>query len=242
MSNLKLSPNVRLRLTVQREMDLDTEGTIFTDDLYQRYLGMHREALNRQASQLKTVVLADAALTLLLFGKNVTIPGTSLGIQDIPAAVEVFTALAAFGFLVLSLSFLNAQCYLAVIEQFNIRRARPFHVDPDFLTAADTFTEFYLKAFRAQLNIHGPDFFEAGRGYKAYYTIMTVLLVIAMVSLVVLHVAVVASGVWASLSPGWVSKLFGFSMALLTIVSVLVNLFIGFSFNLLGEDEGGSRT
>ncbi|MDZ7873205.1 MAG: hypothetical protein U5N27_08630 [Rhizobium sp.] len=130
MNDLKLSPDVRLRLTVQREMALDTEGKLFTDELYQKYLTMHREALSRQNAQLKTVVLADAGVAMLLFGKNVTIPGTSLGIQDVPAAVEVFTAVAAFGFLMLALSFLNAQCYLAVISQFNIRKARPLSRGP----------------------------------------------------------------------------------------------------------------
>lgn len=234
---LKLSPNVRLRLTAQREMALDTKRELFTDELHQKYLRMHHEALNRQNAQLKTTILADAGLAMLLFGKNVTIPGTSLGIQDIPAAVEVFTALAAFGFLMVSLSFLNAQCYMAVIDQFNIRKAQPFHVDPDFLSAGDTFTELYLKAFRATLNIHGPDFYEAGKGFKAYYTTLTVMLMLAMSSLLVMHIAVVMSGAWASLSSDWLSKLFAGSIALLTVVSVLVNILIDFPFTPLKPQE-----
>lgn len=237
MNTIRLSPNVRLRMTVQNEMDLDKGGAIFNEELYQKYLRMHEEALRRQAGQLKTTVLADGALALLLFGKNITLPGTSLGIQDIPAAVEVFTALAAFSFLMLSLSFLNAQFYQAIIEQFNIRKARPYSVDPDFLSAADTFTELYIKAFREKLNIHGVDFFEAGKGYKIYYTTMTTLLLLAMFSLIVMHVSVVASGAWVSISPHWVSKIFAASIGLLTLVSVLVNMFVSFSFNLTGEGE-----
>lgn len=239
---LKLSPNVRLRMTVQQEMALDTDGVIFNEELYQKYLRMHAEALKRQEGLLKTTVLADAALALILFGKNVTIPGTSIGLQDIPAATEVFTVLAAFGFLMLSLSFLNAQCYVAIVEQFNIRKAKPYYIDPDFLNAADTFTEIYLKAFRANLNVHGIDFYEAGKGYKIYYTVMTGLLLLAMISLMALHFTVVGYGVWASLSDFWFTKLFAGSIVLISIVSVLVNLFIGFSFNILGENESGSTS
>lgn len=237
METIRLSPNVRLRMTVQNEMDLDKAGVIFNDELYQKYLRMHQEALNRQNGLLRNTVLADGALTLLLFGKNIIIPGTSLGIQDIPAAVEVFTALAALSFLMLSLSFLNAQCYQAIIEQFNIRKARPYFIDPDFLSAADTFTEIYIKAFRAKLNIHGIDFYEAGKGYKIYYTAMMSLLLLAMFSMLAMHISVVVAGVWTSISPHWLSKMFAASIALLSLVSILVNLFIGFSFNLTGEGE-----
>lgn len=223
---------------MQHEMDLDKNGEVFNDALYQKYLTMHRTALEKQQALIKTAALADVALALLLFGKNIVIPGTSLGLQDIPAAIQVLTAFSAFSFLMLSLSFLNAQCYQAVIDQFNIRKAAKYHIDPDFLIAADSFTELYLKAFRKKLNIHGEDFFDAGAGYKIYYTTMTALLTLSMLSILALHVGLVTYGVWVSLAWNWINVLFCCSVVLITLVAILANVFVSFSFNLMGAAEG----
>lgn len=240
--DFRLSPNVRLRMTVNHEMDLDKDGAIFNDTLHQKYINMHREALGRQNAQLKTVVLADGALALLLNGKNITIPGTAIGIQEIPAAVEVLTAFSAFGFLMLSLTFLNAQFYHAIIEQFSARKARIYGVDPDFISAGDIFTELYVKAFRAKLNIHGDDFFDAGHGFRTYYSVMMALLFTAMLSLIALHFVVVGGGLLASFSWSWSSILFCGTIILVSVVSLLVNLLISFSFDILGEDTTAANT
>ncbi|KQU96794.1 hypothetical protein ASD00_18260 [Ensifer sp. Root31] len=232
---LKLSPNVRLRMTMQREMQLDTDAAVFTDSLYEKYLSMHRSAILRQDGNLKAVVLADIGLAMLLFGKNVTIPGTSLGLHDIPAGIQVLTALSSFAFLMLSLTFLNSQLYQAVIEQFSIRTAAPRQIDPDFLTAADTFTELYIKAFRGKMNIFGIDFYEAGRGFRAYYGGLIIILVAAFISILLLHLAVIGYGVWLSLNWSWLSALFVSSVFLTNLAAVGVNLATEFSFTITEE-------
>ncbi|TAU80461.1 hypothetical protein ELI41_29585 (plasmid) [Rhizobium leguminosarum] len=229
---LSLSPNARLRMTVQNEMTLDKDGSVYNDTLYQKYLAMHAKALTKQEGLLKSLTFVDAALALVLFGKNVKIPGTDVGLQDIPATVQVLTALSSFAFLMVSLSFLNAQCYLAIIEQFNIRKARSQHLDPDFITAADTFTELYLKAFRSQLNFHGIDFFEPGRGYRWFFSSMIGLLMAAMACVLILHVSVASAGIWRSFSFHWIPGLFCTAVALINVVAILANVLVGFTFTV----------
>ncbi|WP_429807074.1 hypothetical protein [Ensifer sp. B1-9] len=232
---LKLSPGVRLRLTMQREMQLDPDGAIFTSALYEKYLSMHRLAISRQEGNLKALVFTDIGLAMLLFGKNVTIPGTSLGLHDIPAGIQVLTALSSFTFLILSLTFLNSQLYQAIIEQFSIRTAEQKQIDPDFLTAADTFTELYVKAFRGKMNIFGIDFYDAGRGFRAYYGSLLILLVAAFISILLLHLAIIGYGVWLSLNWSWLSALFVSSVILTNLAAVAVNLATEFSFTITQE-------
>lgn len=229
---LSLSPNVRLRMTVQNEMQLDPDGRFYNDDLYQKYLSMHREALARQQGQAKALAMIDAGLALVIFGKNVAIPGFGLSLQDIPAALEVLTALASFTFMMLSLSFLNVQCYQAIIEQFNIRKAKGTYLDPDFITAADTFTELYLKAFRPQMNIHGPDFFSPGKGFRIYFQSMVFLMITAMFLVLLIHLALVSVGAWQSFTGKWISAAFCLVIVLLNVVGILANLMVGFNFTV----------
>lgn len=193
---------------------------------------MHGRALAKQEALLKASLLSDGLLTLLLFGKNIIIPGTSLNIQDLPAAAEVLTVFASFNFMVLCLAFLNAQAYQAICEQFTSRMAAKKNIDPDFISSAYTSTEIYLKLFRAKMNIFGEDFFEAGRGYKVFYSSLTFLLSLAMFSIILLHLSIVSYGVWRSFAVNWISMLFCASVLLMNFVGILVNMAPSFDFTL----------
>lgn len=213
-------------------MMLDEDGSIFTDALHQKYLEMHSRTLAKQEALMKTALLSDGLLALLLFGKNVTIPGTSLGLQDLPAATEVMTIFASFSFMVLSLAFMNAQAYQAICEQFTNRLAARKGIDPEFLSAAHTSTELYLKLFRGKMNIFGEDFFDAGRGYRAFYASLSFLLGIAMLSVVLLHLSVIGYAVWKSFSVNWLSILFCVSVSLMNLAAILVNMAPSFNFTV----------
>jgi len=217
-------------MTVAEEMNLDTDGDIFTDALREKYIAMHKQAVTRQDSMIKTLLFADAALALLLFGKNVSIPGTSLGIQDIPAAVQVLTALASFAFLALALAFLNTQSYQAIIEQFDIRRTKSSAIDPDYLTAADNFSELYLKAFRPKMNVFGEDFFAPGPGYKRYYATVLVMIILSFASILLLHLSAITAGIWATWSASWMPALFCVAVFLMNATGILANVLLGFDF------------
>ncbi|WP_416065330.1 hypothetical protein ACK9YZ_00695 [Rhizobium sp. ZK1] len=229
---LNLSPNVRMRLTVAEEMALDDEEKIFTEELYQKYLGMHRQALSRQDATLKTLVLADAGLAMLLFGKNIAIPGTTIGIQDIPAAIQVLTALASLAFFTLSQSFLNAQLYLAIVEQFAIRRAKVKGIDPDFLVAADSLSELYLKVFRRKMNVWGVDFFEPSKSYIGFYTAMTMLMLLTWSGILILHLAIIFFGLKVSFAPSLLPVAFCAFIALMHAVGILLNVSPSFDFKV----------
>lgn len=228
--DLQFGPNVRLRMTVAEEMRLDTNREVFTDDLQAKYVSMHQEAEKQQQASLKGLVIADIGLALLLFGKNVRIPGTDLGIQDIPAATEVLTVAAAFYFLVLCQAFANTQCYHAIIEQFSNRRALKFGIDPDYVTYGNVFSQVYLKAFRTQMNVFGRDFFVPRKRYRTFYGLVMVLLILSWTSILFVHLTVVAAGIWNSIGPVWLWWPFAGAMLLLHLTGVVMNLFLDFGF------------
>ncbi|CDZ27768.1 Hypothetical protein NGAL_HAMBI490_26190 [Neorhizobium galegae bv. officinalis] len=233
-----MSPNVRLRMTVAEEMRLDPEQELFNDALHDKYITMHREALNQQQGALKTLLISDVGLALLLFGKNIKVPGTDFGIQDLPAANEVLTVVAAFGFLTLAMAFLNAQMYQAILEQFYIRRASKLGIDPDFIAFGNVFSQVYLKAFRPKMDIHGIDFFEPNRPYQAFYGLMVVLLLITWLSLLLLHLLLVAAGTWNGAGSSWFWWFFSGAIALIHIVGIAINLLPAFNFTVrMGRAE-----
>lgn len=229
---LELGPNVRLRLTVAEEMRLDPNEEIFTGELHSKYIAMRDVAERQVQGTIKGVVYADIGLSLLLFGKNVKIPGIDFGIQDIPAAVEVLTVLASFCFLVLCQAFVNSQCYLAVIDQFSIREASKRGIDPDFLTYGNVFSQIFLKAFRTDMNFYGSDFFKPRKRYRMFYNSVIALVALSWLSLLALHCTVVGVGVWNSIGQSWFWWPFAGAMLLLHVTGIAMNIFIDFNFDV----------
>lgn len=229
---LDLSPNVRLRMTAAEEMRLDPQEEVFNDALHDKYISMHREAINQQNAAIKTLVISDIGLALLLFGKNIKIPGTDFGIQDIPAANEVLTISAAFSFLTLAMAFLNSQSYQAILEQFYIRRAAKWGIDPDFIAFGNIFSQVYLKSFRRKMNNFGIDFFIPEKRYVVFYSLLVVLLALSWLSILALHICVVAAGAWHSVSTHWLSWIFAGSIMLMHVVGISINLLPDFRFRV----------
>ncbi len=230
--DLELDPHVRLRMTVAEEMRLDENNEVFTEELHAQYISMQQEADRQLQTALKGAVYADIGLCLLLFGKNVKIPGTDFGLQDIPAATEVLTVIASFFFLVLFQAFANNQCYLAIIDQFSIRKALRRGIDPDFITYGKVFSQVYLKAFRGQMNTWGSDFFQPKKAYKRFYWFVTVLLALSWISIVLMHLIVVAVGVWNSVGESCLWWPFAGAIILLHITGIVMNMFLDFGFEV----------
>lgn len=229
-NKIKLTPNSRLRLTLSREMENDPEEKIFNESLYQKYVIMQKESLLKQMSILKSVIISDSVLLFILSGKTITIPGTNFSTKDIPAAVEVFTFFASFGFLMLSLSFLNTQFYQAIVEQFNIRKTSKSGIDPDFLTTSDIYTELYVKLFRRKLNIFGEDYFIPGSAYKVHHTIMAILIGIMVTSILIMHVIIVVYGALTALPNGYPQVALLVFSIISTVISFVIHLTPGFNF------------
>ncbi|NTJ00342.1 hypothetical protein G6L07_08390 [Agrobacterium rhizogenes] len=226
--DLPMGPYVRLRMSVAEEMRLDTDNEVFTDELQAKYISMHSEAEKQQQASFKGVILADVGLALILFGKNVKIPGTDLGLQDIPAATEVLTVLASFCFLALCQSFANTQSYQAILEQFSNRKALKHGIDPDYLTFGDVLSQVYLKAFRAKMNNFGADFYVPRRPYLNFYGFVTLMLALSWASILVLHLTVVGAGVWHFIGATWMWWPFAGAMLVIHLTGLLMNLLLSF--------------
>lgn len=193
---LSQCPNVRMRMTIDREMELDPEGKIFSPQLYQAYLAQHKIALQKQDGILRSIVLVDGILALFIGGQSIIVPGINLSLKDIPAAQEIMAVLSSFAFMMLCLTFANAQLYEAITQAFSKRAASKLGVDPDFLSAADTYTELFLKVFRTKMNIWGPDFYVPTRSFRLYYGLLTFLVGLSIFAMIGAHFCIVAFAIW----------------------------------------------
>lgn len=241
-SKLSLNPNARLRMTVQKEMGLDPNEEVFNDELLSKYLAMHREALTKQEALGKSVVVIDIALAAVIFGKNLTIPIVGISLSDLPAALQTLSLLSSFAFLMLSLGFLNALLYQAIIDQFHNRRAEKYAIDPDFLIAASSYVELWMKAFRGQMNIWGKDFYPAGLGYRVFYGVVFFFALIAVIATIVLHLALVGFAVWMSNEDAWWFYCFAAAVVSFNAAGIGANLMVGFTVHVWDPREESKPT
>lgn len=193
---LTMSPNIRIRMTLDKEIDCDRDQKIFTPELFKEYLQRHSEAITRQNNLMKSTLLTDAALALLISGKNIKIPGLEMDLSDLPVAQEVLIIMSSMAFMLFCISFINAQLYEAIVQTLARRRLSTPLVDPEFVSAAYTFTELHLKATREKMNIWGVDFFTPSRAFTRYYGVISLLLTVAFIGILALHVGTVMVALW----------------------------------------------
>lgn len=197
---LRLSPITRLGMTFHRELAIDKAGIFFNEERYQRYLAMYAEVVRRRDNLARSVVFGDFLLLIVLSGKSLVIPGLSLAVADLPAALEIALVFSAVAFLFLALNFVNEQAYLCVVTRFNIRRAGSVGVDPDFLTASDVHQELFLKLYRRKMNIWGIDFFTPGKWYVRFFGAISLGSTLALLVLISLHFVAMAAAIYTSAS------------------------------------------
>jgi hypothetical protein len=226
---LKLSPNVRLRMTLKREMALDPDRKVFNDGLRQKYIVMHQAAISKQEGLIRSFILVDIALAVVAFGKDFSIPGVGFDLQDIPAALHVLIAASSLVSLFLCISFQNALLYAAVVDVFNDREASPLLLDPDWIGAGDIFNELFLKTSRAKMDHRGGDFYRSGGAFKLYYGVLSFFLSLSVFSVAILHYYLIGYGLWQVGLEGWFSVLFCLSAIVMGLASIMV--FISPSFN-----------
>ena len=95
---------------------------------------MYNEAIRRRDAALKTLVIADFCIIVLISGKNITVLGFAISLGEIPAALEFSIMLASMGWLFGNLAFPTEQAYQTVLRGFNQTKAKKAHVDPEFLS------------------------------------------------------------------------------------------------------------
>ena len=169
MTTLKLTPVVRLMMTMDNEIALDKNG-VFNDQVWKQYLATTEIAEKQRDSMTKSLLTIDALLAILLSGKNLKLPVIDTSLVDLPACREVLTILSSILLMFTVVYFINAQCYSLLADQFAKRRAATDAIDPDFVSAADKYFHFALKIFRPKLNIWGPDFYSPRRSFTVFST------------------------------------------------------------------------
>ncbi|CAN7189481.1 hypothetical protein LJR007_000541 [Aminobacter sp. LjRoot7] len=228
---LRLSPIVRLMMTLDDEMSLDQERLVFNEDRREKFQKMHLEALGKRDQLFKGVAILDAAILLLLYGRAIEVPGLGINLIDVPAGLEIATTLASLAFMFASLAFFNEQAYLAIVNKFGEKFARPAGVDPDFVNASEGYFEFFLKLYGSQMNIWRPDVFVPGRGYRWFFGSLLVALQLSLMALLVLHLMAIGAAcasLWQSPSAYYISQ----AVAALAVVSNAVGLLVVFTMNV----------
>lgn len=197
---IRLSPMTRLTMTLDHEMDVDRNGAIFNEDRFQKYREMYGTSVARRDSILKSLLVLDGVILLLLFGKTLTIPGLGLNLLEIPAALEIASVIGSICFLFLSMAFVNEQAYLAILNQFNTRRALSQAIDPDFVAASETYFEFVIKLYRTKFNIFGWDFYKPGRGFRWFFGFLFAALNLILFIILLFHLLIVGTAIKTMLS------------------------------------------
>ena len=151
---------------------------------------------------LKGLMLYDALIVLLVFGKNVKIPGVGLNLTEIPAALEVVTFAASLSFLFLAVAFLNHNLYGLVADAISRKRLGAEAIDSDFITGADKRVDFYLKILRQKFYIYGIDYFAPGRGFKIMGRIIMLIIFACVVSMLLVHFGCIILSVKQSIANG----------------------------------------
>lgn len=202
--SIRLSPITRLSMSLDLEMNLDKSSAIFNEERYLRYLAMLAEAAKRREALSKSLVLADFLTLMVISGKNVIIPGTDMKLLEFPGAMQSTMLFASLSFMFLCTSFFNEQSYQAIVSQFSIRKGKRTALDPDFISASDTFLEFYLKIYRKKLNIWGDDFFTPKSRFLTFFGMLTLSIILSFTVLVLFHFILIGVAIQAAhSSAGW---------------------------------------
>jgi hypothetical protein len=191
---IRLSPVLRLNMSFARELEQEGAAAVYDEKALAKFKEMYEEAVRRRDNLLRTMVIADAGILLLLYGRDVRIPGFGISLLELPAGLELASLLASVAFMFACLAFFNEQAYIGLLNELTRRKTAPADLDPDFLAASEMFTEFFLKAYRPKFNIWGPDHYVPGNSYTRLFGSLMVMILAALFVLIALHfVAVGAS-------------------------------------------------
>lgn len=186
-TEIKISPLTRLSQSLDLEMNIDKDGVL--KGLSEKYIDRLAISENKRDSLFRSLFLIDAALAILISGSDLKLPLTELTTSEIPAIIEIVTAISAVTMVFGAVAFINWAAYDAIVRQYAVRHARPSHIDPDFINAAETHIELTLKLLRIRFNVWGVDFHEPGRGFRSYSILVHVLISALFILFPILHYA-----------------------------------------------------
>lgn len=198
----KLSPLVRLTLSFDKELNLDRNG-VFGRETYEKYIERHQEVLVKQDQLIRSLVMLNAILFLILSGQNWVIPGIGVQVSTIPAIHEILLFMSSMTFYFLCAFFVTSQCYSGVIDEFGNRIVDSNLIDPDFFNASRKHYDFFLKLYRPKLNIWGDDFFQHGRGFAVFSGLMNTIMIAVILIFPATHLLMVLNASIQVLQSDW---------------------------------------
>jgi hypothetical protein len=238
---LRLTPIARLTMSLDQEMDLDKAG-LFSEFRYGRYVEMYTIAERKRDGLMRSLLLLDALLALLLFGQSVNVPGIGLSIGEIPAIIEVITLFTTLTFFFNALAFLNVQAYGRIIDQFHIRKAGKGYIDPDFLSASDKYFEFVVKIYRKKFNICGIDLLIPGKNFRILSWIFGISVFVSLLVILVLHAFLIYKSIFDTITRDAFGLLvFSYSLCVVSLnfsaILMLLTMFVPFKFAIAEIEE-----
>ena len=236
-NTLKLTPITRLSMSFDHELDLD-DGNEYTEKVQANYLLILAKSEKQRDDVLKLLVMLDAVLAVLLTGSKLSIPWIGLSTTELPAVLEIVTALSSVVYFFVALFFANALCYAMVVDQFKVRTARKAALDPDYLVASEKLFIFPIKMFRSKLNIWGADFYSPDWGFKALAIWIEFVTALVFIGFGVAHFCLFGYSAWTTLNKSG-PALFQYIYVLITLILNLGGLSVfvfsnkDFSFKML---------
>jgi len=188
---IRLSPLSRLTMSFDRELDLD-KNSAFNKEFYEKCIERQLSVEFKQNQLLRSLLLVNAVIFLVLNGQDWTIPFFEVKLSTIPAIQEILLFYSSLAFFFLCTTFATNQCYIGIINQCGNRIVNNSVVDPDFYNAASMHYEYFLKLYRPELNIWGIDFFQHGKGFDIFSRLITFILLAVIYLMVASHIALIA--------------------------------------------------
>ncbi|PTM57183.1 hypothetical protein [Phreatobacter oligotrophus] len=195
-SPIKISPIVRFMFTVEREIALNPD--LKTRKAYKRFLLRLSEAERRRDNLMRSFVVLDIFAMLFINGSRLQTPIFGVKISEIPIALEALTLLASVSFVFFAISFVNWQAYSAIVDQYAIRDARSHGGDPEFATASDRLSEFFIKIFRSKMNIWNYDFFETTPTARRIFFLVSAFMFAIFFSFLLMHYSAIGVSIYMS--------------------------------------------
>lgn len=218
-NRIRLTPLVRLAMTTNAEMRLDKMG-IFSDDLKSKYIERLESSEQIRDNTFRSFFTIEALLLFVLTGTNLVLPFFGVKTSDIPAILEMLTILASLAAIFVVISSVNFDAYHAILRQFGNRAAATTDIDPDFVIAADSQTQLFLKILRAKFNYSGKDIYISSRGFELFSGIVYFLIYIMLILFPILHFSLI----YLSIKSTYEKYEFGFIIGMYVFTIVLCNL------------------
>lgn len=188
---VRLTPTLRFRLAFYDELRFDEQGRLRSVEQYKKFIAALQVSEQKRDSAVKSWLVITSAMSAVLFGADLTIPGLNTSLKNLPAALEITTALSIICFVFLLMAFHTHQCYGAIVSIYSQAIANGSSVDPDYIMASEVHNEFFLKMFRIPMHIGGLDTYLPGAGFEFASKAIAVLFGFLIECILILYLSLV---------------------------------------------------